>query len=330
MFLLKALVVFASAKGIDTGAILRETEIGAPLLEEEQARVPIAVLDAVWDRISKALNDPLLGLHFGEKFAAHGEGHFLFAVMKNSETLGKAVESLIRFHNLITDMVRPLMSVVNGQAVISLTSDMDDAPAIRHVSDAVLGVLATVLRRITEDEIRFDRIEIAHQGKGAGQEYTRVLGIAPIFASGKNRILFAESELDRTFPMAQKEFGRELQAYAAKLLQRSHRSNTLSDSVLLLLQKSILKGADFSLGATAYRFNMSVRSFQALLKAEATNFQSLLDKARKEIASHYLLQNETMLCDIAFLLGYSEQSSFNHAFKKWTGLTPREYRKKFA
>lgn len=328
VYLIKALLIFASEHGIDTDAMLREIGIDISLLDDEEARIPLGAFNSVWERTSNTLDDPLLGLHFGEAFAVHAEGHFLFTIMKNSETLRKAIESLIRYHNLITDIVRPMLSVEKGRAVILLENNISDAAVTGHISDAVLGLLATVLRRITGNEIRFEKIEIAHREKGPPAEYAGILGLMPVFAAARNRILFPESELNRIYPMAQKEFGRELREYAEKLEQRRYRSDTLIDRVLLLLGKYILKGGDSSLGATAGYFNMSVRSFQNLLKQEGATFQSLLDKAREKIAVHYLRENDVMLCDIAFLLGYSEQSSFNHAFKRWTGYTPREYREK--
>jgi AraC-like DNA-binding protein len=64
------------------------------------------------------------------------------------------------------------------------------------------------------------------------------------------------------------------------------------------------------------------------LKDEKTTYQKLLAAVRKEIALSYLKEKEATICDIAFLLGFSEQSAFNHAFKRWTGFTPREYLKR--
>jgi AraC-like DNA-binding protein len=69
-----------------------------------------------------------------------------------------------------------------------------------------------------------------------------------------------------------------------------------------------------------------VRSLQNKLSREGTTFQQLLDYSRKEMAKQYLKNPEMTLCDTAFMLGFSEQSAFNHAFKQWTGKTPKQYR----
>jgi AraC-like DNA-binding protein len=70
-----------------------------------------------------------------------------------------------------------------------------------------------------------------------------------------------------------------------------------------------------------------VRQLQRHLQAEGTSFQTLVDNTRKELALRHLQNPETPIHDIAFLLGFSEPSAFQRAFKRWTGETPRTYRK---
>ncbi|HEX2530500.1 MAG TPA: helix-turn-helix transcriptional regulator [Burkholderiaceae bacterium] len=59
-------------------------------------------------------------------------------------------------------------------------------------------------------------------------------------------------------------------------------------------------------------------------------FQQVLDRTRHELATDYLKNDKLSLAEIAFLLGYREQSSFNHAFKEWTGFNPGAYRSRLA
>jgi len=71
---------------------------------------------------------------------------------------------------------------------------------------------------------------------------------------------------------------------------------------------------------------MSKRSLQIKLSKEGVKYQDLLDKIKREHAIQLLEQSRISIIDITFLLGYSEQSAFNRAFKKWTGFAPGEYR----
>ncbi len=325
-YMLKALIVFSSERGVDTETILNANNFDVKLLDDEQARIPLAVFNQLWKEIAEVLHDPFLGLHFGEAFGKQGEGHFLFVIMKNCETLHKAIKSLLRFHSLMTDIVKPSLSIINGKAHIELENKFNNTAISRHLSDAVLSLLATVLRKITNDEIVFENIYISHSTVDDSDEYTKIFGKKPIFKSDKNCIVFDESELNRTFPLAHHEFGTQLQEFAEKLENQLYQSKKYNDKILIILEKNILKGEDCSIKTVANTYNMSIRHLQNKLKEEGFTYQILLDKARKGIALHYLQNGEVMFCDIAFLLGFSEQSSFNHAFKKWTGLTPREYK----
>ena len=71
---------------------------------------------------------------------------------------------------------------------------------------------------------------------------------------------------------------------------------------------------------------MSVRSLQRNLNKLGTTFGSILDETRRELAEHYVSDFKEDLTEVAFKLGYSEQSSFSRAFKRWTGISPSAYR----
>ena len=72
---------------------------------------------------------------------------------------------------------------------------------------------------------------------------------------------------------------------------------------------------------------MTTRNLQLKLKEEGTSFRKLLDEVRKKIAAGYLRDEDALICEIALLLGFADQSAFQHAFKRWTGKTSGEYRR---
>ena len=70
---------------------------------------------------------------------------------------------------------------------------------------------------------------------------------------------------------------------------------------------------------------ISTRTLQRRLKDEETSFANLLEEIRRDLASRYILDNTHSLTEISFLLGFSDESAFSRAFKRWTGQSPREY-----
>ena len=71
---------------------------------------------------------------------------------------------------------------------------------------------------------------------------------------------------------------------------------------------------------------MSVRSLHRNLNELGTIFGSILDEVRREFAEHYVSDTREEVTEVAFRLGFSEQSSFSRAFKRWTGMSPSAYR----
>lgn len=325
-YFMRGLIGFAERRGVDIGTVMRESGYGAGELYNDQCRFPVSVMNRLWREISAQLKDPFLGLHFGHYFGRHAEGHFLMTLMKNSDSLEKALLHLIRYHNLMTDVITLHLSVRNGRAVLEWEYRASGLPVTYHVAEAVMCLLATVLRSVTNEEIRFSDIRFTHNWLQESDEYVKILTVQPHFNCEKNKLVFSAAELGRVFPMAHREFASYLIHYADTVETRFYEHARYRDKAALILKQRILKGEDCDIVSLADHFTMSPRSLQNRLKNEGVNFRALLDEVKKEIAMHYLRQKDVMLCDIAFLLGFSEQSSFNHSFKKWTGMTPGEFR----
>jgi AraC-like DNA-binding protein len=71
---------------------------------------------------------------------------------------------------------------------------------------------------------------------------------------------------------------------------------------------------------------MSHRTLARQLSADGLTFSAILDQYRAEMAKAYLGQDDLTMSEIAWLLGYQDVSAFTHAFKRWTGITPRQMR----
>jgi AraC-like DNA-binding protein len=81
-----------------------------------------------------------------------------------------------------------------------------------------------------------------------------------------------------------------------------------------------------SLERVAEHLGLSARTLQRKLQDLGTTHNELVDQIRHELATRYLAEKEMAICEVAYLLGFSEPSSFHRAFKRWTGTTPKDYR----
>ncbi len=116
-----------------------------------------------------------------------------------------------------------------------------------------------------------------------------------------------------------------LTTYAKTLLESKEQSKDITYQLRSILPEALHRQA-FRIEEVASQLNMSTRSLQRKLKESGHRYKTLLDDTRKRIAEMYLLDTTLSINEIAFLIGYQEQSSFNHAFKSWNAVSPSLYR----
>jgi AraC-like DNA-binding protein len=118
----------------------------------------------------------------------------------------------------------------------------------------------------------------------------------------------------------------DLEQLADKRMKELFPEKTFSREVGRTIGKELMGGREINLDIVAKNLAMSPRNLQLKLKEEGATYQEILDDLRKKVALDNLKEQGASIGDLAFLLGYSDQSAFNHAFKRWTGKTPRQFR----
>jgi len=116
-----------------------------------------------------------------------------------------------------------------------------------------------------------------------------------------------------------------LEAHADALLSERRTAAGLRELVEDRLVAALPSGR-VQAAEVAEQLGMSERSFRRRLAAEGISFGEVLDRLRNRLALRYLADEHVSLKQIAWLLGYSEPGAFNHAFKRWTGTSPRQVR----
>ncbi len=107
--------------------------------------------------------------------------------------------------------------------------------------------------------------------------------------------------------------------------QNNYQQQTIVERLRRALLE-MLRSQQVGIEPVSKRLNMSARTLQRKLKDKGTTYQNELDHIRRELAESYLGHSHLTLSEIAFLLGYQEQSSFNYAFREWLGVSPGAYR----
>ncbi len=116
--------------------------------------------------------------------------------------------------------------------------------------------------------------------------------------------------------------------YAAEMLDRIEAQNadTIRARLRVHLVDNIHSG-EIALPAAARQLGTTGRTLQRRLREEGTSFQEVLDEVRRDVALAQMRGRRQSIDEVAFVLGFEKSSSFHRAFKRWTGLTPGEFRK---
>lgn len=148
-----------------------------------------------------------------------------------------------------------------------------------------------------------------------------------VFAQRRCELVLDPGFLELPIFLADPGMRQALEQHAQQLLDRLFSSRVLSNRVAMLLGRWITRGEPLGVDLVARHLGMSTRSLQGKRKAEGGSYQKLFDTVREKLALAYLKKPDTAVCEVAFLLGYSDQSAFNHAFKRWTGKSPQQFRR---
>ena len=321
----RLLFQFAAQQGIDLRHLETIAKIDRFNLEE---RIPIQTYARIEREIQKITNDKDFGIHLGEAFVALSKGHLLFAVMQNCPTIGAALEKFFHYHSLISDSNIPRLFHKNKTVICTFEPSFPHILLNRHHTESIFSIVASILKRLSDGRIQLLGVYFQHAEPESLCEHQRVFDAPLHFAQKTNSLLIAKGDLSRPIFLANPDFLDAHESVARKLMTRIETAGAFSSRAREVIGKSIARGAFPLLEGMARELAVSKHKLQAVLKEEKTCFRKILNDIRRELAQQYLKDRETSICEIAFLLGFSEQSAFNHAFRRWTGVTPRAYRKK--
>ncbi|MFM9434028.1 AraC-like DNA-binding protein [Janthinobacterium sp. CG_23.3] len=321
---LQPLLEAAAARGVDAAALARAAGLAEhalhPLPEALAADDYVRLLD-----LGAAMSgDPHFGLHVGERVKL-GTYSVYGLILLSCRDFGQAFEQTVRYEQLAHDLGRSALRVDGGVARYAWHSHYP--PGRRHLVDSVFAGIRVFGNWLAGATLAPADIAFTHAG-GAGleAEYVRVLGALPRFGADANVASFDARMLAWPVPNADVSLYPVLQRHAEQLMsKRAQAGGGIQALVHAAVMRNLTQG-QVRLASIAQQLNLSPRTLQRKLSEAGATFQQVLDQARFALAKDCLRQPGPSLVDIAFLLGYQEQSAFHHAFKEWAGVNPGAYR----
>lgn len=330
--LLKILNAYAGRLGIDFKAVAKFCDFDIGILNNGEARVSSKTFESMWMRIAALSKDPCSGLNFGHQMAKHyPSGSILFTMMMNCDTIKKALIAFVRYHKIMADMIQPRFQ--KKEEVISLSWEIA-IPGVHthsHLSEALLCTYYSIFNFLSQGELTLVKVCFTHPGPDDPvilNEYQSVFNAPVLFGADKNELIIGTESLDIKIDLANQELYKVLERHADQIMDTIPKEKKWSNKVLVFIRDKINKGDIPDIKSVSRKLAVSKRSLQEKLRIEKTGFRNLLETVRKQMAVDYLAKPDARICEAAFMLGYSDQSAFNHAFKRWTGQTPKAYARK--
>ncbi len=326
--LVKILNIYANSLGVDFKKVARFCDFDICILNNGEARVSSKSFESMWLQIVFLSKDPYPGLNFGRQMAKHyPSGSILFTMMMNCDTIEKALQTFVRYHRIMADFIQPKFQKRREVTHLSWEISTPGVHPQAHLSEALLCTYYSILNFLSQGELTLVKVCFTHVGPVDPidrKEYQAVFNAPILFEENKNELIIETESLDMKIDLANQELYKVLERHATQIVNTMPKKKW-SNKVLVLISDIILKGEVPDVESISQKLAVSKRSLQEKLNVEKANFRNLLETVRKQMAVDILAKQDVNICETAFMLGYSDQSSFNHAFKRWTGITPKAY-----
>ncbi len=319
----------AATKGVEPAALQAATGFDPSRAADPDARIPLELEEALWDEAARRSGDEAFGLHAAELLRP-GAFDVLDYAVRTAPTLRVSLERLARYNRLEHDVAVFELVDLGGVVRVEHAFRVAGRSPNRHASDFTLASLVVIGAQLAGAPIVPVGVELRHDAPRSIEEHARVFGAPVRFSAAVNAIELPASALDRPLPAADPALSRVIERHAEALLAARPDPIESTAARVRRIAADALGEGDATLRGVAERLKMSERSLQRRLADEGVTFDAVLDELRRELALRYLGDRKLAIAEVAYLLGYSEPSAFHRAFKRWTGATPSEIRRRAA
>ena len=313
----------ALGKGVDVDALLRKAGLSRIQIEDPQVRISVRSQVVFLDLVAKALGDDLLGFHLSQNFDLRMIG-LLYYVLASSETLGEALGRVARYSSIVNEGFR--VTVREGREINVVLEFVGIPRRLNwHQIEFSFVTFIRACREITKRRLTANHVRFVHR-RNLTSEMSSFFGGGVEFGADVDQVTFSRSILDIAVVSADPYLNKLLikqyeDVLAHRKLNRNAFALTVENAIVPLLPHGKASAKN-----VAPKLGMSQRTLARHLASEGLTFVGMLKELRLDLAKRDLADRDLSISKIAWLLGYQDVSSFTHAFKRWTGNTPRAIR----
>jgi AraC-like DNA-binding protein len=282
---------------------------------------------AIWNALRERSGDPALQL-VAPTSLPFGAYRVIDYLVATSATVGAGVDRFARFFRLIADAISLTIEPRNGERCL-LLARTDGAAVPPVYVDYVFAALVSRIRMRIKPDLHVCRVEVRQPAPSYAATYLEVFRAPAHFGAPHDRLCFTNKEWDAPTASADAALASLVEEHARILAGRIPQVDSgFRREVQKTIASALPEGG--SAENVARKLHVSVRTLQRKLVETGTTFREVYDTVRSQLAEEYLGNPRVSIAEVAFLLGFSDQSSFNRAFRGWTGETPGRWRRQRA
>jgi len=284
--------------------------------------IPFSGFLAILDNACRVTGRDDIGMLLGQRQTLAALGP-LGVAMRHAATLREAITAFVAFQISNSTggaayLIRAEQDVILGYGVYDQSVN-----ASPQIYDMVLAVGCNLVSELTQGAVGPAEILLSRPAPDDPAAYQR-LGRCPVrFGQGQTGLLLTPASLAFRLPQADIGLHEQARARLASALEASQRE--MGGHVRHLLRPQLLMG-QAKMEDVAGRLGLHPRTLRRRLRQEGASFEAIKDEVRHTAARELLMLGALGIADIAFTLDYASVSSFVHAFRRWSGMSPGRWR----
>ncbi|MBU3258892.1 AraC family transcriptional regulator [Roseovarius sp. PS-C2] len=318
-------VVAAAGSGVNTAEVLSSVGIDPDGPWNPRQMIPAEHYYDMLERIADQIDVTDLPVRTGASMQLDQYGALGLA-FKAATTLRASYARVERYARLWTSVVEYELRPATGGTLFILHRTGERRLGMRLSNEATLASAVSIARQVCPVPLTPMEVLVRHPAPRTIAAHEEWFGCPVRFEAELDAILYSDETLARSNILGDKGISQYLTTHLDAEMAEITQEPALIRQAKAAIAQALSEGAP-KMAKIARILGLSVRSFHRRLSEYGINFQALTEETRRDLAEGLLRDESHSLAEIAFLTGFSEQSAFTRAFKRWVGTTPATYRK---
>ena len=310
--------------GVQPAPLLSRAGLTVEQIDDRSARLKVQSQIRFLELGAEALQDDCLGFHLVQDYELREIGLFYY-VLASSGSIADALGRAERYSGIVNEGIS-LRCRAGNETAIALSYVDVERRSDRHQIEFWLMSLVRLIRQLTNRRLVPSRVRVMHRRPKTPAEFRSFLGCEIEFGSDADEIVFPGAVRLMPVVSADSHLNELLIKYSEEALAHRRASRAPLRASVENAIAPLLPHGKAGAGEVARRLGMSNRTLARRLASEGLTFSEIQAELKVDLAKRYLNDGDLPISQIAWLLGYREVSAFTHAFKRWTGTTPRQSR----